>query len=212
MDPFALMAILQGVKAVGSGVSEYVSAEQGFGKSEEERLKVLQRREKLGALGVTGEERNRIMREMLNPIQAREKERAVATRGILGAGDLGASQSAIANLIQGDKEEAARAGASESYLQQQMAEKQRQEQELRDLEKAKDAEKAAKTQAILKAVTLGIMGGAETAQRKMLFDEMRYGQQAADTSAAGGATGAALSPEQFKEAMDLMGYVPGSGT
>ena len=206
MDPFALMAILQGVKAVGSGVTDYVAAEQGFGKSEEERLKELQRREELGALGFTGEERNRIMREMLNPIQAREKERAVATRGILGAGDLGASQSAIANLIQGDKEEAARAGASESYLQQQMAEKQRQEQELRDLEKAKDAEKAAKTQAILKAVTLGIMGGAETAQRKMSYDEMLYGQSAADATSAGKP---ALTPEQMESAMSLMSFIPG---
>lgn len=206
MDPFTLMAIMKGVQAVGSGVSDYTAAEQAFGKSQEERLKELARREELGTLGFTGEEQNRIMRDLLNPVQARERQRDVQTRALLGAGDLGASQSAIANLIQGDKEEAARAAASESFLQQQMTEKQRQQQELRDLEKAKDEEKAAKTQAILKAVTLGIMGGAETAQRKMSYDEMLYGQSAADATAAGKPP---LSEEQMKEAEALMGFIPG---
>lgn len=211
MDPFLLMGLMKGVQSVGTGISDFTAAEQAFGRSQEERLKELQRREELGTLGFTGEEQNRIMRDLLNPIQARERERAIQTRGILGAGDLGASQTAIANLIQGDKEEAARAGASETYLQQQMAEKKRQQAELRDLEKAKDAERAAKTQAVLQAVTMGIMGGAETAQRKALFDEMRYGQTAADTAARGGVEGPPLTPEQFSEAMDLMGYLPGSG-
>lgn len=206
MDPFTLMAIMKGVQAVGSGVTDYVGAEQAFGKSEEDRLKELQRREELGTLGFTGEEQNRIMRDLLNPVQAREKERAIQTRAILGAGDLGASQSAISNLIQGDKEEAARAGASEEFLQQQMSEKRLQEKELRDLEKAKDAEKAAKTQAVLKAVTLGVMGGAETAQRKMAFDEMLGGQAAADATSAGAPP---LSEDQMQMAYELLGYVPG---
>jgi hypothetical protein len=209
MDPFTLMALMKGVQAVGSGVSDFTAAEQAFGKSQEDRLKELQRREELGTLGFTGEEQNRIMRDLLNPVQARERQRDVQTRALLGAGDLGAAQSSIANLIQGDKEEAARAGASEAFLQQQITEKRIQEEELRKLEKDKDAEKAAKTQAILKAVTLGIMGGAETAQRAATYNELRYGQAAADAAKSGAKP---LTEEQYKEAMDLMSYVTGGGS
>jgi len=216
MDPFTLTAILKGAQAVGSGVSSYIAADQAFGQSEEDRLKELQRREELGTLGFTGEEQNRIMRQMLNPIQARERQRDVQTRALLGGGDLGASQAAIANLIQGDKEEAARAGAGESFLQQQMIEKSQQEKELRALEKAKDAEEAAKTQAILSAITLGIAGQAETQQRRMDFEEARYGEEAARQAALlkqyqqkYGMED--LTPEEFAESQKLSGYTPGSG-
>lgn len=208
MDPFTLMAIMKGVQSVGTGVSEYVAADQAFGKSEEARMAELQRREELGTLGFTGEEQNRIMRELLNPVQARERQREVQQRAILGAGDVGASQASLAQMVQSDKEEAARAGASEEFLQQQIDEKRRQEAELRDLEKAKDAEKAAKTQAVLKAVTLGIMGGAETAQRKMAYDEMLYGQASADATGAGAPP---LTSEQLREAEALSMFTPGGG-
>jgi len=207
MDPFTLMALLKGTQAVGQGVTGYMAADATFGESEADRLKELKRREELGSLGFTGEEQNRIMRDLLNPIQAREAQRSVETRQILGAGDLGASQSAIANLIQADKGEAARAGASETYLQQQMAEKRLQETELRDLAKAQEAEKAAKQQAIVSAVFGGVQGLTETAQRKALFKETRYGQTSADASAGG----EAATQEQFDEAMELMGLVPGGG-
>lgn len=205
MDPFTLMALTKGAQAIGSGVTDYVAAEQAFGQSQEQRLKELQRREELGALGFTGEEQNRIMRELLNPVQARERQRALETRQILGAGDLGAAQSAIAGMIQADKGEAARAAASETFLQEQMTEKRRQEQELRDLQKAQDAEKAAKTQAVLSALTMGIAGQAETAQRRALYNEMRYGQSSADAAAGG----KPLTAEQFDEAQELMGFIPG---
>lgn len=208
MDPFTLMALLKGTQAVGQGVTGYMAADATFGESEADRLKELQRREELGTLGFTGEEQNRIMRDLLNPIQAREAQRSLETRQILGAGDLGASQSAIANMIQADKGEAARAGASESYLQQQMTEKRQQESELRELAKAQDAEKAAKQAAIVSALTGGIAGQLETQQRKALFKEMRYGQTSADASASG----EAASQEQFDEAMELMGLVPGGGS
>ncbi len=208
MDPFTLSALLKGAEAVGSGVSGYVAAEQAFGKSQEQRLKELQRREELGTLGFTGEEQNRIMRDLLNPIQAREAQRAIETRQILGAGDLGAAQSAIAGMIQSDKGEAARAAASETFLQEQMTEKRRQEAELRDLQKAQDAEKAAKTQAILSALTLGLAGGAQTGQRSMGYRELLYGQASADAASTGGPP---VSPEQIADADALRTYTPGGG-
>ena len=210
MDPFTLMALLKGTEAVGKGVSGYMAADATFGESEADRLKELKRREELGTLGYTGEEQNRIMRDLLNPIQAREAQRSVETRQILGAGDLGASQSAIANMIQADKGEAARAGASEEFLQQQMAEKRLQEKELRDLAKAQEAEKAAKQQAIVGAIFGGVEGLAETGQRKMLYDEMLSGQAAADGKTAGAGTERALSEDELSMAYELMGYVPGS--
>lgn len=210
MDPFTLMALLKGTEAVGQGVSGYMAADATFGESEADRLKELKRREELGTLGFTGEEQNRIMRDLLNPIQAREAQRSVETRQILGAGDLGASQSAIANMIQADKGEAARAGATESYLQQQMDEKRQQESELRDLAKAQDAEKAAKQAAIVNALTFGIAGQAETAQRKARFDEIKYGQPAANAARA--AQGLPpLTEAELTEMRELAGYT-GSGS
>lgn len=199
------MAIMKGVESVGQGVSGYMDADASFGKSEADRLKELKRREELGTLGFTGEEQNRIMRDLLNPIQAREAQRSVETRQILGAGDVGASQSAIANMIQADKGEAARAGATESYLQQQMDEKRQQESELRELQKAQDAEKAAKQAAIVSALTGGIAGQAETAQRKMLYDEIKYGQPAANAARA--AQGLPpLTEAELTEMRELSGY------
>lgn len=205
------MALLKGTQAVGEGVSGYMAADATFGESEAERLKELKRREELGSLGFTGEEQNRIMRDLLNPIQAREAQRSLETRQILGAGDLGASQSAIANMIQADKGEAARAGASESYLQQQMAEKRLQETELRDLAKAQDAEKAAKQAAIVSALTGGIAGQVETQQRKALFNEIKFGQPAANAARA--AQGLPpLTEAEITEMRELSGYTPGSGS
>lgn len=206
MDPFTLMALLKGTQAVGQGVTGYMAADATFGESEADRLKELQRREELGTLGFTGEEQNRMMRDLLNPVQARERQRALETRQILGAGDLGASQSAIANMIQADKGEAARAGASETYLQAQMDEKRLQEAELRDLQKAQEAETAAKQAAIVGALTGGIAGQAETASRSALYKEIRFGQPAAD-AAGGGAK--PLTLEEFNEAAEAYGFTPG---
>lgn len=196
MDPFLLGALMRGGGAVIQGVGDYAEAENAFGKSEEERLKLLKRREELGTLGFTGQEQNRIMRSLLNPVQAREAERAIQTRQILGAGDLGASQSAIANLIQGDKEEAARAGASETYLQEQMKERKAQEAELRGLEKDRQAAEAAKTQAIIRALSLGLGGVGEEYQTKLSKQEEEFG----DT--------AHLSDEDL-ESIEVVDYIPG---
>jgi hypothetical protein len=210
MDPFTLLALMKGGEALGQGVSGYMAADATFGKSEADRLKELQRREELGTLGYTDAERQQIMRDMLNPIQARERERALEQRSILGAGDLGAAQSYISGMVQADKSEAARAGASETFLKQQADERKLQEKELRDLQKAQEQEKAAKQQAIVNAL-FGLAGGtAEVAQRKMLYDEMLTGQSAADAKTAGAGNERALSEDELKLAYDLMGYVPGS--
>lgn len=206
MDPFLLSTLLKGAEAVGQGISGYTAAEAAFGKSEEERLKELKRREELGTLGFTGEEQNRIMRDLLNPIQAREAERALQTRSILGAGDLGASQSAIANMIQSDQGEAARATATETYLKQQIDEKRLQEQELRKLQKDQEAAEAAKTQAIIQAVSLGLIGAAKGAQRGEAYQEELFGQAA---KTAGEGQPAVATKEEMDEATKALGFAWG---
>ena len=205
MDPFTLMALAKGAQSIGTGVTDYVGAEQAFGQSQEERLKELQRREELGTLGYSSEEQNVIMRQLLNPVQARERQRALETRQILGSGDLGASQAAITGMIQADKGEAARAGAAETFLQEQMAEKRLQEKELRDLEKERATAEAAKTQAVLSALTGGIAGQIEVASRRALYNEMKYGQAGADAAIGG----KPLSMEDFNEALEAYGFTPG---
>jgi multidrug resistance efflux pump len=209
---------MKGGAAIGKGVSGYMDAgaarDAAFLDSEEKRLKELQRREELGTLGFTGEEQNRMMRNLLNPIQAREAQRSVETRQILGAGDLGASQSAITNMIQADKGEAARAGASETYLQEQMAEKRLQETELRDLQKQKEAadlaEKEAKRQVIFSGISENLPGIVTNLSEGALYRELLGGQPAADASAARGQGGEPpLTFAQFKETMELTEDIPG---
>lgn len=218
MDPFSLAALLKGGEFVGKSISGYMDADAAgdaaFVDSEEQRLKELKRREELGTLGFTGEEQNRMMRDLLNPIQAREAQRSLETRQILGAGDLGASQSAITNMIQADKGEAARAGASETYLQEQMAEKRLQETELRDLQKKKEAadiaEEKAKRDVLFGAIGENAPGIGKDLQEGALYRELLGGQPAADASAARGQGGEPpLTFAQFKETMELIGDIPG---
>ena len=208
MDPATLMLLLQGVKSVGEGVTGFVNADQSFGRSEEARLKGLQRRDELGTLGYTDTERERMLRELLNPVQAREAQRDIQNRGIIGASDGSATTGAISSMIAADAAEASRARAGEEYLQAQVGEQNRQREELRSLEKAKDAEEKAKTAALLGALTGGLAGGAEAAQRGALQSEMLAGQAVADTAGAGG--GRPLRQDQLDEATALLGYVPGS--
>ena len=213
MDPATLMMLLQGVKAVGEGVTGFVNADQSFGRSEEARLKSLQRGDELGTLGYTDTERERMLRELLNPVQGREYQRDIQNRGIIGASDGSATTGAISSMLAADAAEASRARAGETYLQAQIGEQTRQREELKSLEKAKDSEEKAKTSAILGALTGGLAGGAEAAQRGALQTEMLAGQAVADTRRAGGTDAGvtrALTQEQLDEAMGLLGYVPGS--
>jgi hypothetical protein len=116
-------------------------------------------------------------------------------------------------MLAADAAEASRARAGETYLQAQIGEQTRQREELKSLEKAKDAEEKAKTSAILGALTGGLAGGAEAAQRGALQSEMLAGQAVADTRRAGGTDAGvtrALTQEQLDDAMGLLGYVPGS--
>lgn len=208
MDPATLMMLLQGVKAVGEGVTGFIGADQSFGRSEEARLKKLQRGDELGTLGYTDTERERMLRELLNPVQGREYQRDIQNRGLIGASDGSATTGAISSMLAADAAEASRARAGETYLQAQIGEQTRQREELKSLEKAKDAEEKAKTSAILGALTGGLAGGAEAAQRGALQTEMLAGQAVADTKSAGG--GKPLSQGELDEAMGLLGYVPGS--
>lgn len=222
MDPFTLLMLTKGAGALAGGAQNYSDAAAIFGKTDEERLKALQRREELGALGFTGEEQNRMMRDMLNPIQARERQRSLETRQILGAGDLGASQSAIASLIGSDASERARAGASETFLQQDLIEKRKNEAELLDLKRLKDDESAAKRAAIIDTVSLGLTGEVEAQERKMQFDEELRGQARADAKTAAMLEAARLSGQgrsgtkevmseaDIQESSELTGFTPGS--
>lgn len=213
MDPATLMMLLQGVKAVGEGVTGFIGADQSFGRSEEARLKALQRGDELGTLGYTDTERERMLRELLNPVQAREYQRDIQNRGLIGASDGSATTGAISSMLAADAAEASRARAGETYLQAQIGEQTRQREELKDLEAAKDAEEKAKTSAILGALTGGLAGVTEAAQRGALQTEMLAGQAIADTRRAGGTDAGvtrALTQEQLDDAMGLLNYVPGS--
>lgn len=185
MDPLTLSLLTAGLGAVAGGTQDYMSANQLFGKTDEARLKELQRREELGTLGYTADEQREIMRSMLNPLQARERERAVETRSLLSGGGGDVTASFISNLIQGDKGEAARAAASEDLLKAQAEERRAQKKEMDDLAKKQESERAAKQEAILGSIFKlggGVLGAYE---QDMLRNEQLLGQLTADAKAAG---------------------------
>ena len=119
---------------------------------------------------------------MLNPVQVRERERAVETRNLLGSMDQSAAASNISKLIQSDKGEAARAQVGEKYIEQNIEEKRLQEEQLSDLKKLKLSEDAAIEKAWLDALGIGAEKAAGVYQQDMLNKEEASAQAVADAN------------------------------
>jgi hypothetical protein len=205
MDYMAYLEMInQAVQNTGAAAQQYVAADTMFTKDDKKRLEELKRREELGTLGYTEDEKQRIMRNMLAPQQARERDRATEQAALLSAGDQGAAASFASNLVQADAADKARAQASEQYSTAQQAERQVQKDEKVFLQDAKAAETAAKLNALFSFAMNSSETGTQTAQQLQMNQAMRQGQLSQDARAAG--AGAALTTQQNIEADDLALY------
>lgn len=205
MDFMAYLEMInQAVQNTGAAAQQYVAADTMFTKDDKKRLEELKRREELGTLGYTEDEKQRIMRNMLAPQQARERDRATEQAALLSAGDQGAAASFASNLVQADTAGKARAQASENYATAQQAERQVQKDEKVFLQDAKAAETAAKLNALFSFLGNSSETGTQTAQQLQMNQAMRQGQLSQDARAAG--AGAALTTQQNIEADDLALY------
>lgn len=199
-----LQMVNQAVQNTGASAQQYVAADTMFSKEDKKRLEELKRREELGTLGYTEDEKQRIMRDMLAPTQARERDRATEQAALLGASDQGAAASFASNLVQADAAGKARAQASEAYAKAQQAERATQMAEKVALQDAKAAEAAAKLNAIIGFAMNSSETGATTAASLQQNQALRYGQLSEDARAAGATS--AFTAQQNAEADDLANY------
>lgn len=205
MDYMAYIQMInQAAQNAGAAGQQYVAADTMFSKEDKKRLEELKRREELGTLGYTEDEKQRIMRDMLAPTQARERDRATEQAALLGASDQGAAASFASNLVQADAATKARAQASEEYAKAQQAERATQKAEKVALQDAKAAENAAKLNALLSFVMNSSETGAATAASLQQNQALRYGQLSEDARAAG--AGSAFTAQQNAEADALADY------
>ena len=182
MDPATLAMIIAAVQAAAQGVGGTIAADKIYSVDDKANQDELQRRAELGTLGFSETEKQEILRGMLNPVQVRERERAVETRNLLGSMDQSAAASNISQLIQSDKGEAARAQVGEKYIEQNIEEKRLQEEQLSDLKKLKLSEDAAIEKAWLDALGIGAEKAAGVYQQDMLNKEEASAQAVADAN------------------------------
>ena len=182
MDPATLAMIISAVQAAAQGVGGTIAADKIYSVDDKANQDELQRRAELGTLGFSETEKQEILRGMLNPVQVRERERAVETRNLLGSMDQSAAASNISKLIQSDKGEAARAQVGEKYIEQNIEEKRLQEEQLSDLKKLKLSEDAAIEKAWLDALGIGAEKAAGVYQQDMLNKEEASAQAVADAN------------------------------
>ena len=190
MDPATLAMIIAAVQAAAQGVGGTIAADKIYSVDDKANQDELQRKAELGTLGFSETEKQEILRGMLNPVQVRERERAVETRNLLGSMNQSAAASNISQLIQSDKGEAARAQVGEKYITQNIEEKRLQNEQLSDLKKLKLEEDAAIEKAWLDALGISssdkadglLQKGAGLYQDDLLRKEEASAQAVADAN------------------------------
>jgi len=182
MDPATLAMIIAAVQAAAQGVGGTIAADKIYSVDDKANQDELQRKAELGTLGFSETEKQEILRGMLNPVQVRERERAVETRNLLGSMNQSAAASNISQLIQSDKGEAARAQVGEKYITQNIEEKRLQNEQLSDLKKLKLEEDAAIEKAWLDALGIGAEKAAGVYQSDLLRKEEASAQAVADAN------------------------------
>ena len=166
MDPLTLALLASGATAVGA-LPDIVPSK--FEREQKKRLQDLQRQQELGALGLTDQERSALENKMQASARQAMQQADLTQRQY--AQQLGGAQSGLALLGQQiGAEQGARTQiqVQQAIEEQDLAKKQRQEQELRALE-AQQAEYARKR---AEALTKPITAGAETYAGQMATDKL----------------------------------------
>tara|TARA_R110002126_G_scaffold31003_5_gene100469 strand:- start:108 stop:719 length:612 start_codon:yes stop_codon:yes gene_type:complete len=184
MEPLTLALIMAGgaaVKGIGEGISDYSSAGGMMSDYEKEQMKKLQREQELGMLGFNSQEMSNIRQDVVNPIAALQRQQQDNMKATMAGMDAGSGSTFLQALVANEKAQEVQAAAENKIQVMNQAEKQRDEQLLMGLNRTAAAQEAAKRAAIVKAVTLGIGGAAESvAQGQLLSEEMAMGQAQID--------------------------------
>ena len=169
------------VKGIGEGISDYQSAGGMMSDYEKEQMKKLQREQELGMLGFNSQEMSDVRQDVVNPIAALQRQQQDNMKATMAGMDAGSGSTFLQALVANEKAQEVQAAAENKIQVMNQAEKQRDEQLLMGLNRTAAAQEAAKRAAIVKAVTLGIGGAAESvAQGQLLSEEMAMGQAQID--------------------------------
>ena len=169
------------VKGIGEGISDYSSAGGMMSDYEKEQMKKLQREQELGMLGFNSQEMSDVRQDVVNPIAALQRQQQDNMKATMAGMDAGSGSTFLQALVANEKAQEVQAAAENKIQVMNQAEKQRDEQLLMGLNRTAAAQEAAKRAAIVKAVTLGIGGAAESvAQGQLLSEEMAMGQAQID--------------------------------
>jgi hypothetical protein len=166
MDPLTLALLASGATAVGA-LPDIIPSK--FEREQKKRLQDLQRQQELGALGLTDQERSALENKMQTTARQAMQQADLTQRQY--AQQLGGAQSGLALLGQQiGAEQGARTQAQvqQAIEEQDLAKKQRQEQELRALEAQQAEYKRKRAEALTKPIT----AGAETYTSQMATDKL----------------------------------------
>jgi len=172
MDPFTLMAIGMGVGAVGKAIGGGMDAAALYTESDKERLEELERMQDMNALGLTDQELSVMNEQMMDPIQAHGRQRAIERRQMAAAGDIGAGSVAKQMLLEEESELKGKHETSKAISSADLEMKKMQEAEIQQLKKQRDLRKNQMTKAIITG-TADVGAQVTTSMgQKAAFEEM----------------------------------------
>lgn len=152
---FLVPALAGAAQGIGEGATSYGAANAMFTDEDKKRLAELEARRKAGSLGLDEKEYSLLRDRFLSPIQAQGREAQLRNADLMAT--TGQSSDVLKSTLarQAQTNQGIVAGQTEIQAANQAA-KLSQEQEMRDLSKAKAQEKAGKNAAIIQMLTGGL--------------------------------------------------------
>ena len=162
MDPALMVAL----GALGRGITgagqAFGSAKAQFSPAAERRLRELERMEEMSALGLTGDEREKLQRTILDPQRAIQNQRLEQQQALLG-GQIADGRGLRDMLIKQEKDDIMLADASAKIAGLDLQRKRQLEQELLGLSQREAVADSALQTGLLTLLGEGIAGAADVA-------------------------------------------------
>jgi len=199
MDPVTL-SILAGVGATAaSQLPQLIPT--SYDREQKKRLAELQRKEELGMLGLTDQER-RVLEGRAGGAMQQAQQQAAAQRQqyLAGGGSATGGQSLLQAQLADEQKRQARERINTEIEAQDIAKKQRQVEEMRALEAARGERKAQAVGAAGAIIGSGIEAGVTTSAQERLFAGARTPSQ---NSVQALATTMGISPDEARGFIEL---------
>lgn len=186
-------AIGAGVGFVGGGVGGMLmGGPSEYDKLRDEQIADLKRRQEMGMLGLTDEERQNLEAQMIDPMRAQQREAFI--RGQAAMSSVDATTAARMNIGQQQRMAEAAAPARTEIARADLQKARYEEEKLLALQAQESAEIAQMYQNALNAMLQGGMMTAQAAAQAGQIEAMRSQQEAMLRAAGLDPTGMSMSP------------------